>query len=242
MEQKVLITGATSGIGLQLAVDYAKEGWSVIACGRNAEKLAALKAQASGIETLQFNVCEQQETLDALATLKDPPSLWIFNAGDCEYIEQGVVDVSLFQRVFQINVFGLLHCFAGSQKHFKAGHHIAIVTSIAGEVALPRAEAYGASKAAVTYFGRCVKIALARKGMDVTLVYPGFVKTPLTDKNTFPMPLRVGVEFASKKIRQGLKKRKSNIYFPMIFTGFLRFIALLPYHIQFKLVEKFIRE
>ena len=237
VQQKVLITGATSGIGQQLALDYDKAGWQVIACGRNTEKLNQLKELAPDILCLKFDVTRESQTRDAIGQLKVIPDLWIFNAGDCEYIEKGVLDIALFDRVMKINLYGLVHCITASQVHFKAGQHVAIVTSIAGEVALPRAEAYGASKAAVTYLGHCIKIPLERRGLNVSLVFPGFVKTPLTDRNTFPMPMRVDCAFASRKIRQGLAKKKSDIYFPFLFTLFLRLIAVLPYSVQHKLVS-----
>tara|TARA_B100001094_G_scaffold333359_1_gene411073 strand:- start:13207 stop:13938 length:732 start_codon:yes stop_codon:yes gene_type:complete len=239
-QQKVLITGATSGIGKQLALDYDKAGWHVIACGRNQEKLAQLKEDAPEITCLKFDITRESQTRDAIGQLKVIPDLWIFNAGDCEYIEEGVMDVALFDRVMKINLYGLAHCIAASQVHFKAGQHVAIVTSIAGEVALPRAEVYGASKAAVTYLGHCIRIPLERKGLYVSLIFPGFVQTPLTDRNTFPMPMRVDCDFASRKIRRGLAKKKRDIYFPFLFTGFLRLIALLPYPWQHKLVSYFI--
>ncbi len=94
---------------------------------------------------------------------------------------------------------------------------------------MPRAEAYGASKAAVSYFARTLAVDLKKKGIKVVTVFPGFVETPLTDKNTFDMPMIVSVNQASAAIRKQLDANKSHIYFPARFTGVLRFISLLPY-------------
>ncbi len=237
----ILITGASSGIGRQLALDYAATGCHVWACGRNSERLEALEKTSHYIHALSFDIHDIQQTRSALSELSPVPTLWIFNAGDCEYIDDGVMDAELVKRVFQTNVIGLLNCIESSQHLYSQGHRLAIVGSIASEVALPRAEAYGASKAAVSYISRTLALDLHSKGIAVSTIFPGFVQTPLTDKNTFPMPMIVPVEQASQAIIKGLNKQKSAIYFPRRFTSILRFVALLPYAWQQSVVQKLLR-
>ena len=238
----VLITGATSGIGRQLAEDYANAGHEVVACGRNPQALEALVSNSTNITSLQFDLTDLLATKKALENLVITPDVWIFNAGDCEYIDDGVIDAQLIKRVFDINVVGLANAIEASQHHFQPGHIVALVGSIASELALPRAEAYGASKAAVSYLGRALQLDLVKKEICVSVIYPGFVKTPLTDKNTFPMPMLVTTQQASQAIRKGLAKRKPYIYFPRRFTTLLRLIGASPYRWQKYLTAKLISE
>ncbi|AWB00834.1 KR domain-containing protein [Vibrio harveyi] len=238
MSGSVLITGATSGIGKQLALDYANEGWKVIACGRNEAVLAELEKGSTNMSTLRFDVTQYDETIQALSQLPFIPETWIFNAGDCEYMDDGIVDAQLMARVMNVNVVGVANCVEACQGQFERGHRVVIVGSIASEVALPRAEAYGASKAAVSYFARTLAVDLKKKGIKVVTVFPGFVETPLTDKNTFDMPMIVSVNQASAAIRKQLDANKSHIYFPARFTDVLRFISLLPYSWQARLTSK----
>lgn len=240
MSGSILITGATSGIGKQLALDYANSGWRVIACGRNESVLSELSDVSPQIETLRFDVTNYEETMHALSSLSFVPDTWFFNAGDCEYMDNGHVDARLMARVLNVNVIGVANCVEVCQSYFEAGHRVVIVGSIASEVALPRAEAYGASKAAVSYFARTLALDLAKKGIKVITVFPGFVETPLTDKNTFEMPMIISVKQASDSIRKQLSANKSHIYFPARFTSILRFISLFPYRWQARLMRKLV--
>jgi len=228
----VLITGATSGIGQQLALDYAKRGWQVIACGRNKESLAKLDEAYSNIETCEFDITDRVQTFNALRSLSLTPDLWLLNAGNCEYIDNGEMDSKLVERVFQTNVFGLTNIIEAIEPHLVSGHRVAVVSSIASELALPRAEAYGASKAAVGYIARSLRLDWRDRGVEVSTIFPGFVDTPLTAKNTFSMPMLISVEQASEAIQKGLDKGLSNIYFPKRFTWILRILGSLPYSWQ----------
>lgn len=240
--KRVLITGATSGIGLQLANDYAATGWHVIACGRNATVLEALKDGRDNVTVLSFDATDENATRAALAQVADHLDLIILNAGSCEYIDHGKIDVSLFRRVFDINLFGMLNCIQALQDNFSEGTHLALMGSTATYLGLPRAEAYGASKAAVAYLARSLSVDLAHRGVTVSLVSPGFVKTPLTDKNDFEMPMLISPEEASLAIRQGLEKKKPEVHFPKKFSYFLKFISSMPLALQLALVKKLTRK
>ncbi len=228
----VFITGASSGIGLQLAKDYADNGCTVYACGRSEKRLLDLAKERPSITPLIFDATDTEQISKAIDSIEASPSLWILNAGDCEYIDDGHIDSALIRRVFDVNVMGTINVLEGIQKMLSPGHRVVIVGSIASEVALPRAEAYGGSKAALSYIARGLQLDWSRKGIDVSIVFPGFVKTPLTAKNTFSMPMLVSPERASQSIRSGIAKGHSSIYFPRRFTSILRVMSILPYRWQ----------
>lgn len=236
----IVITGATSGIGRQLALDYHREGHRVWALGRSASALAELKQQ--GLQTAQVDLQDRQASLawfNGLETL----DLLILSAGTCEYIDPPDFDSALLDRVMTANVATLAHTVEAALPVLRRGHnpYLVGIGSSAAYLPLPRAEAYGASKAAVAYLLRTLRITLRPQGIDVTLVSPGFVKTPLTDRNDFPMPLRISVAEASRAIRRGIARRPAEIHFPRRFTLTLKALALLPDRWWEKLAARMVR-
>ncbi|HAU4968958.1 TPA: SDR family NAD(P)-dependent oxidoreductase, partial [Aeromonas hydrophila] len=186
---RVLITGATSGIGFQLALDYRRAGWQVWGCGRDGERLLALGRH--DITPLQFDGRDASAVSEAAACLPRV-DLVILNAGNCEYMDiaEGF-DGALFARVIETNLVATGHALAAFLPLLGAGGRLAIVSSSVSWLPLPRAEAYGASKAALDYLADTLRLDLAGKGIGVTLIRPGFVATPLTAKNDFAMPCLV---------------------------------------------------
>src|SRR5476651_401424 len=224
--RRVLITGASSGIGQQLAQDYADEGWEVTACGRDAAKLDAVAAHSPLIIPLRFDITDLDETRQALQGVT--ADLVILCAGTCEYLDNGVVEAEKVARVISTNFMGPVNCLDALLPGLAAGSRVALVGSTASLLPFPRAEAYGASKAALAYFARSLALDLTPRNIHVSLVMPGFVKTPLTDLNDFPMPMMITVEQASAFIRQGLARGASEIAFPPRLSLLLKTIALLP--------------
>lgn len=234
----VLITGSSSGIGLKLAHDYLSQGHTVYCCGRNQSALDELAAIfPSNGQSLCFETTDRASCAEAL---KDLPSLdlIILNAGTCEYIDVSNFDSAAFERVVNTNLVGTANCLEFLLPELSQGGQLALMGSSSSYVPLPRAEAYGASKAAIEYLAKTLAISLKSRQITVSLIAPGFVETPLTDLNDFPMPMLVKAEFASKKIQQGLSKRLTEIHFPKPFTLALKFIGLLPSSIQRAIIAK----
>ncbi|MBW5892842.1 SDR family NAD(P)-dependent oxidoreductase [Pectobacterium polaris] len=236
---RVLITGASSGIGQQLALDYARDGWDVLACGRDEQRLNALTADFPTIHTIAFdmtNLADTQQALDGITV-----DLVILSAGTCEYLDNGVVEAEKISRVLTTNVIGPVNCLSVLLPQLANGSHLALVGSTASLVALPRAEAYGASKAALAYFARSLSLDLQARNITVSLILPGFVDTPLTARNDFPMPMLISVSQASEAIRRGLEKKKREIAFPLRFALLLKAISILPQSWQRLLASRLVR-
>lgn len=227
--KQVLITGASSGIGEQLALDYADQGWKVYACGRNAQKLDFLSAKNSNIQGLAFDVTMPEQIASAATQIEGNLDLLILNAGNCEYIDDPLhFDAALFERIIKVNLVSLGYCLEKCLPVLNKGGQLAIVSSSAAYLPFPRASAYGSAKAGASYLAKTLEIELKPHNIDVSLVSPGFVKTPLTDKNEFDMPMKVSVQYASNAIMKGLAKRKKEIHFPSRFTFLLKLLAALP--------------
>ncbi|GEA11915.1 SDR family NAD(P)-dependent oxidoreductase [Alteromonas sp. KUL49] len=228
----LLVTGATSGIGKALAIHAAAEGFDVIACGRNQVALEEL-ASYEGIRTLQFDVTQSASTQAALNKVK--ADVFVLNAGTCEYVDVDKFEPEMFRRVFEPNFFGVVNCVDAILPNLVRDNKLVIVDSMARLLPFTRAQAYGASKAALYYFSKSLEVDLHDKGIKVQTVSPGFVETPLTDKNDFDMPMKISVEEAANTILANIQKDKSTVYFPRVFGWILRVMNQFPAGIQKRL-------
>lgn len=235
----VLITGASSGIGAGLAKSWADDGYRVIACGRDPARLATLQQHSPNIEVCPFDMTDSEACRSALADCQ--PDLAILCAGTCEYLDNGEVDAALVERVMRTNFLGPVNCLAALQAQLISGSRVVLVSSMAHWLPFPRAEAYGASKAALSWFANSLRLDWEPKGIAVTLVSPGFVDTPLTRKNDFAMPGQVSVDSAVKAIRRGVAKGKDHIAFPTGFSLIMRLLSALPEVIQRTLLRRMVR-
>jgi NADP-dependent 3-hydroxy acid dehydrogenase YdfG len=226
--KRVLLTGATSGIGKALFYQYVRQGHHVIACGRNEQTLNELTSFSSNAQTLAFDVVDQAQ-IKAHAEQLSELDILILNAGDCLYIDDAKhFDSKAFHHIIDVN----LRALGGQLEHFlpkvKCGGQVVFISSSATLLPFPRAEAYGASKAGVDYLANSLRIDLKNDNIEVTLVHPGFIKTPLTDKNTFDMPFLLSSEEAARRIYYGVEARKPYLHFPKRLTYLLKTLAILP--------------
>ncbi|MDD8059814.1 MULTISPECIES: SDR family NAD(P)-dependent oxidoreductase [Shewanella] len=240
--QAVLITGASSGIGFALAEHYLAQGMQVIACGRNREALQNI----SGATPLEFDITDNAQVQTAATELKRLllDNHWqlqhvILNAGSCEYIDDVLhFDSALFARVINTNVIAMGYCLEHFLPLLSSGAQLGLMSSSATYLPFPRAEAYGASKAAISYLGRSLRVDLAEHDIGVSVICPGFVKTPLTDKNDFAMPMQITAQQAAVAIYNGMHRQRNEIHFPGKFTWLLKLASLLPESLLVSLLAK----
>ncbi|MGC3874179.1 SDR family NAD(P)-dependent oxidoreductase [Halomonas sp. GXIMD04776] len=237
-KQRIWLVGATSGIGLALGQHLLAEGHRVALSARRREALEELAQDHKDALVVPLDLNDRQsirsagQRIDAEFAGLD---LVIHNAGTCEYLDVRHFDVDLIERVLATNVNGALYTIDAAlpllrRARDRDGSHplFAAVSSASAYLPLPRAEAYGASKAALSHFLESLRLDLAAENIDVSIIHPGFVKTPLTDRNDFSMPMRVSPEFAADAIIKGLEKRALDIHFPRRFTFGIKLMGILP--------------
>lgn len=233
----IWLTGATSGIGKCLAHQLIGDGHSLVVTGRRQEALEELVQRApERVTAAAADTTDKGQLSQAGAVLDDgePVDVAILNAGTCEYLDIRQFDSELIGRNIETNVMGTVRCIEQALPRLRHTHRLGkpaalvIVGSSAWWFPFTRAEGYGASKAALSYLAHSLRADLAREGIEVFLVSPGFVKTPLTDQNDFPMPFLIPPEDAANRIIKGLKKGRHDIEFPKRFTWTIRLLGNLP--------------
>jgi len=232
----VFITGASSGVGKALAELYAEKDITLFLCGRNEIRLndTAEKCREKGatVYTFVFDVTNMQEAEIAIRTadsLKEI-ELVIANAGVSGGVLGEAEDSPQTRQVFQTNLGGVINTVLPALELMRSRKkgQVALVSSIAGYRGLPSAPAYSASKCAVKAWGEALRGWLRTEGIKVNVICPGFIKTPLTAVNRFPMPFLMSPQKAAKKIKKGIRKNRAIIAFPwpMVFGSWL--MSALP--------------
>lgn len=238
----VLITGASSGIGAAVAKRFADNNYKVYAGGRNQARLNDLASTHPNIITFTCDLTNK-EAIQNIPVDFGEIDILILNAGDCEYIDDPVnFDGDLFERVITNNLITVGYCLDVWLKRVKNNGQLVITSSSASFLPLPRAEAYGASKAALSYLAKTLSIDLKPHNISVSLINPGFVQTKLTDKNTFAMPAIITADKAALYIVDGITQKKSEINFPSRFTFCLKALSILPFSLWKYLIGKTINK
>ena len=239
MRGKILwITGGGTGIGKALAFKAARNGAQVCISGRRADVLAETvqEAEAAGLTLSAYplDVTDEAACLETVAKIESdfnrPVDIAVLNAGVSKFVPVEKFDLKIYRDVYEINVFGVLNCLNALLPDMikrKSGH-VATVASVAGYRGLPNASAYCMSKAALINMAEALRPELSRYNVKMQTVCPGFVKTPLTDKNTFPMPFLISPEDAAEKFYNGLLSGKSEINFPAFFCFLMKLYRILP--------------
>ena len=244
-EKKVIwITGASSGIGKAVAIKFANNGWIVAASARRENLLNELKEINEKIYPLPLDVTDIDKCKLVATNIINQfrnIDICLFGTGMHDPKSEKKFNLEKVREIMEVNYFGTMNSINSIYDYFseKKNGQISIISSVAGYRGLPAAGAYCASKAALTSFAESLNFDMQMKNVRVSLVSPGFIKTPMTDQNDFPMPMIKSPEFAANEIYKGLTvKRGFEIHFPKAFTYFLKFLQILPSGIYFKLVSK----
>ena len=245
MSNKVIwITGASTGIGKAIAIKFSKNGWNVAISARRLELLEEISKQNQNVFSFPLDVTNKDDCHKVFTEIKNKLGkidLCVFSTGTWDPKKEKEIDVEQIENVMKVNFFGTLNSIKSVEKYFKdlGKGHISIVSSIAGYRGLPNSTGYGPSKSALNNLAESLYFDFKRYGVRVSLISPGFIKTPMTDKNDFKMPFLKTTEFAADKIYDGLiNKNNFEIHFPKQLTLTLKLFGLLPSKIYFYLVKK----
>ena len=242
-QKKIWITGASSGIGKALAEKFAAEGWRVAASARRKEILDKM-SNHENIFSYPLDVTNQDQikiSFEKIIEDFNGLDLCVFSSGTYDPKLEQEINVKQNKFVMETNFFGVLYCINAVENYFKnkKNGHISIVSSVAAYRGLPNSSGYGPSKAALTNLTESLYFDFKKHNVRISLVSPGFIKTPLTDKNEFPMPFIKSPEFAAEKMFNGLTKSKAfEIHFPKALTILLKIFRVLPYKIYLFLIDK----
>ena len=243
MSKNIWITGASSGIGKALAIKFTNEGWKVAASARRENLLKELNQENENIYPFPLDVTNIDQCKTVFENIVEKfknIEISIFGTGIHDPKSEKKFNLDKIRKIMEVNYFGTMNSINAVYDYYnnKKSGQISIISSVAGYRGLPAAGAYCASKSALTSFTETLQFEMKRKNVRVSLVSPGFIKTPMTDQNDFPMPMIKSPEFAAEQIYIGLIKKKGfEIHFPKAFTYFLKFLRILPNSIYFKLVE-----
>lgn len=232
----VWITGASSGIGAEVARELARRGARVAATARGADALAALAAGQAGISAHPGDTTDPEAMKRVAAEIRasvGPIDIALLNAGTYRAVRPGEFTAEVFRPQVEVNIMGTVNCIQAVLPDMLARRsgRIAVVASVTGFAALPMASAYGATKAFLISMSESLRADLEGEatGVEVTVVAPGFVRTPLTDQNDFAMPFLIEAPEAARIIADGLERGDAEIAFPRGMTLAMKGLGrLLP--------------
>ena len=245
MDKKIIwITGGSTGIGKALAIKFASKGWNVAISARRENLLKEISDNNENIYGFPLDVTDKLKCKEVFEQIKNKfggVDICFFSTGTWNPIKEKDLDVKQIEDVFKVNFFGTLNSIKAVEEYFKTKKRgiITIVSSIAGYRGLPNSTGYGPSKSALNNLAESLYFDFKRSNVRVCLVSPGFIKTPMTDKNDFKMPFLKTTEYAAEKIYDGLiNKNIFEIHFPKSLTLILKVLSFLPSKIYFGLVGK----
>lgn len=242
--KRVWIVGASSGIGAGLATALLARGSRVAVSARRSAELETLAApygaQALVLPLDVTDAAAPDPALQRIVSTWDGVDLVVLCSGSHQPVRAWELESGPARHLLDVNLNGVFNCLPPviGQLLQQGSGGVAVVSSVAGYGGLPTALVYGASKAALINLAETLYLDLAPRGIGVYVINPGFVKTPLTDRNTFAMPALISVEAAADAIIAGFARGDFEIHFPKRFTLWLKLLRLLPYRWYFALVHR----
>lgn len=248
-KQLIWVIGASSGIGAELSLQLAASGSDVIISARSDEKLQALAALAKigKVTARPLDVTDEQSLSDCFKQILETqrvPDTVIYNVGDYAPMTLDEFDPALFRRLMDINFMGAVNCLAAilPAMRQRGNGQILITASLSGLVGLPGASPYSAGKAALINMVESLQPEMRQAGLHLRLINPGFVKTRLTDKNSFEMPFLMSAQKAAACIVREVDSNKFEITFPLRLALIIKFLRILPYRLFLLLTLKLVKQ
>ena len=239
------ITGGGSGIGQALCLKLVRAGWTVAVSGRRPEALQETARLAAGnVHAYPLDVSDLKAMRQTAARIESelgPLQLVVLNAGMGQFVKLDNLRAETFATHMQVNYLGVVNGIDAVLSAFRRRRtgHFVIVASVAGYRGIPRAAAYGPTKAALINLAECLRFDLQREGIKISVCNPGFVETPMTAENRVPMPFLMNLQDATEALYRGIMKQKFEIIFPRCFVLLLKLFRCLPYMFYFPVIRKF---
>jgi NAD(P)-dependent dehydrogenase (short-subunit alcohol dehydrogenase family) len=234
------ITGASTGIGRDIALQLAARGVKVAASARSVEKLREL---GTSILAVPLDVTDAAACRDAVNRIErelGPIDLVVFGAGTYTPVAIDDLDPKRFSHMMDTNYMGVVNGIAALAPRMiaRGSGHLSWIASVAGYIGLPKAAAYGPTKAALINLAESLQPELKQKGVMVSVINPGFVETPLTAQNDFDMPFLMKSDEAARRTIAGLAAGRFEVAYPRRFVAILKSLRLLPYPLFFRLITR----
>lgn len=245
----IWLVGASEGIGRALAVELGRDDRNIlILSARSQERLNELAPMLKAKSLLVvFDVTSNTSVSDAWRTIVNSglnPGTIIYCAGYYKPMSMQEVDIGEVEKMIDVNLTGAIRVMHQALQELidKKSGHLVLIGSIAAYIGLPNSIGYGASKAGLIHFAENLKSELDIYNIKVQVINPGFVKTRLTDLNTFSMPSIITAEEAAKAIIKKMQKTSFESRFPFGFANALKLLSKLPYSLYFKIARAMVRK
>jgi NAD(P)-dependent dehydrogenase (short-subunit alcohol dehydrogenase family) len=234
------ITGASTGIGREIAMQLAARGVRVAVSARSAEKLAGLGPGVLAVPLDVTDAAACQAAVESIEARLGPIDLAVLGAGTYTPVAIDRLDPGQFSHMMNTNYMGVVNCIAALAPRMiaRGQGHLSWIASVAGYVGLPKAAAYGPTKAALINLAECLYPEMKLKGVRVSVINPGFVETPLTAQNDFEMPFLMKAGEAARRSIEGLASGRFEIAYPRRFVAILKTLRALPYPLFFRIIAR----